>query len=174
MQNSTRLLGFTLVESIVVLCLSILVLSAVYEFMHTVQLQSTDLEVRMTTFSDAQDVLALLTKEVCTSRRILYPAPGDPSKPGLSVISREGAAVLYAFEAGSPGTLVKTDLATKARAVVMPRLSGVQFKVPPIPPGRDPDLVHVTLTFPGSRGKSFYLFTSCRLRAVDIRCPLDR
>jgi type II secretory pathway component PulJ len=174
MQTRNPRHAFTLVEAIVVLCLSVLLLVAVYEFQHTVQSQSTDLELRLSTYTDAQNLLTLLTKEICTARRILYPAPGGADTSGLSVISAEGAAVLYAFEAGSPGTLVKTDVATKRRAVVIPRLARVQFKVPPVPPGRDADLVHVTLTFPGPRGHSFYLMTSCRLRALDIRCPLDR
>jgi type II secretory pathway pseudopilin PulG len=169
--------AYTLLEILVVLCLTLLVLGALYQFWITSTRYSADLEARFTVLSRGQVSLTALTRQINQARRILYPTPGGKDQSGLSLVSGSGKVLVIAFEpgkGGTPGTIQQRDLLTGQKSQLMDGILNLQCRVPPVPLGRDPDLVHLTVTMAGPAGRPLYVMMSARLRPLDIRCPINR
>jgi type II secretory pathway pseudopilin PulG len=169
--------AFTLLEVVVVLCLTMLVLGAIYQFWMTSNRYSADLEARFTVLSRTQVSLTALTRQINQARRILYPAPGGKDQSGFSLVCGDGRVVMISLErgpSGSPGTIQELDVTSGKKAQLLDGILNLQCRVPPVSAGRDPDLVHLTLTLAGPGLRPLYITTSARLRPMDIRCPINR
>jgi prepilin-type N-terminal cleavage/methylation domain-containing protein len=172
-----RRAGFTLLEIVMVLALSLLVLGMLYQAWVTATRYSYDLEARFTALSKMQVSLVSLTRQISQARRVLYPAPGGKEQDGFSIARGDGKVVLVRLVVRTPdrlGFLEQIDMRTGERSILMDGVLNVQCRVPAVPPGRDPDILHITLTMAGPRDQPLYVMASARLRPLDARCPISR
>lgn len=175
MKKRTR--GMTLLEILLVLTLAGLVIQGVYQFWTTSSRYTRQLENRFGQLMEAQISIAELTDSVRTARRLSFPPPGGGDRSGFCITDREGRTLLYEHERPverEPGSIVCTDLMTGERRVVMTHVTKFVCRVPPVPRGRDPSLVHLTVSVAGDGGRHQHLVTSARLRPLDVCCPLNR
>jgi len=165
--------GLTLLEILVVLACASLILGVAYQFWTTATRYSRNLQGRFELLSRTQLTITRLHRELASSRRILYPAPGRTAS-GLGVINGNGQAVVYRLDReASPQRLLRHETGTDP-SILQEGILDCQFKVPVTPAGRDPGLVHLTLSLSGPGGRSVPVFTSMRLRPLDMRCPVYR
>ncbi|MBI4861024.1 MAG: hypothetical protein HY815_12325 [Candidatus Riflebacteria bacterium] len=75
---------------------------------------------------------------------------------------------------GGAGGLRRVVLDTGASETLIDGVADFECRVPPVPGGRDPDLVHLTLTLAIAGGEPVTLVTSAKLRPLDVRCPINR
>lgn len=169
--------GFTLAEMMVVVAVAATLICTLMTLWTSSHKYSVQLEERFTLLARAQVGLHTLCREIQFGRRVAYPAAGG-TETALALLDEKGALVQYALQPGTPekpGWLSRRALGSPGNPTVL--LSGVldaRFRVPAVPRGRDPDLVHVTLTLAGPGGKPVYLVTSARLRAPAPGCPVER
>jgi type II secretory pathway pseudopilin PulG len=164
--------AFTLVETVVVVALSVLVLTLLYQAWATSARYSANLEMRFAVLQKANAGLASLAREVERSRRLLYPAPGG-EQSALAVTGPEGQSIAYAYDAQKK-EVVRHDLVTRDRSAVLTGVRTLKCRVPPAVAGRDSGLVHVTVVLEGPGGHPMLLATSVQLRPLDVRCPVNR
>ena len=169
--------AFSLAETLVMLAVGCTVLATVMTLWSSAHHYSAALEERFTLLSRAQVALSTMTRDVQFAKRIAHPAAGD-IESGLAVLDSQGELVQIALVRPSPdrpGTLVRRRLGAQSTGTLI--LTGVldaRFRVPPVPRGRDPDLVHITLTLAGPQGKPIHLIASARVRAPVPACPIER
>lgn len=166
----------TLAEILIAVAVGATVLATVMTLWSTSRRYSRALEERFMLLARAQVALSSLAREVQLARRIVHPAPGA-TEGWLSVLDARGDLVQIALDrAGDrPGTLERRRPGTTSPpARLLEGVLDVRFRVPGVPPGRDPGLAHVSLTLAGPGGKPVHLLTSARVRAPVPSCPIER
>jgi hypothetical protein len=165
--------GVTLVETVVVVALAALFLGVLYQFWTTAARYSVKAEARLSLLQQAQVGLLSVSRELQMARRLVYPAPGPDAKSGVAVITTDGEALLFRLDAAGK-RLVRYSFKTRQTKQVLASVLDVRCRVPAVPSGRDPGLVHLTVSLAGADGKPIFLVTSARLRPLDDACPVDR
>lgn len=169
--------GFSVAEILVVVAVTATLIATLMTLWTSSHKYSVQLEERFSLLARAQNALHALAREVQFGRRIAYPAPGG-TEASLAVLDDRGALVQYTLEPGSggrPGWLGRRVLGSPGNpTVLMAGVLDARFRVPPVPRGRDVDLVHITLTLAGPGGKPVHLIASARMRAPAVACPVER
>jgi len=174
--------GLTLVEIVVTAMLFSILLVSAYQVWVGSTRHSASLEARVPILQKAQIGLTSITREIQSSRRLLYPAPGGTDQTGVGLINGQGQFVMFGLDrsrqstqtAQPSGSVYRFDWESGSRKTILEGVLDLRCQVPVVPSGRDPDLVHVTLKLSGAGGRPVFLVTSVRLRPLDIRCPIDR
>jgi hypothetical protein len=169
--------GVTLAEALIAVAVGCTVLAMLMTLWSSSRRYSHALEERFSALARGQVALSSIAREVQLARRIVSPSAAA-TEGWLAVLDARGDLVQIALERGDPrkpGTLVRRRVGVNAPAA--PLLTGVhdvRFRVPGVEPGRDPALVHVTLTLAAPDTKPMYLVTSARVRAPVPSCPIER
>lgn len=170
--------GFTFVEIMVALALGTIVIGVVYQLWHAAQLQTAIVTQRADVYGTAQRRLHAVTREIACARRLIYPAPGGPSLPGVGIVAADGSVVMFRLreDATRAGlfTLLRAEVSSGKTTDVLGGIAELACRTPPVPTGREPDLVHLTVTLKVGQDANAALITSARLRALDIICPVNR
>lgn len=167
-----------MLEILVVLTLASMVTAGIYQFWISSTRFSGKLEKRFSELMEAQIGISGMTEAIRSSRRLLYPPPGGGDRNGFSITDSAGRTLVYELEKmpdpRQPASIFVTDLQTNERKVVMKRVTQFVCRVPSVPRGRDPALIHLTLSIGAEDGRHQSLITSARLRPLDVCCPLNR
>lgn len=153
-----------------------LVLGASITFWFTTTRRSSALQGRVEGIEHVHRGFRRLVRELRGARRILAPLPGERVDGRLVFVDGAGQVVRYRWVPEKPAGQAPwtRENWNQTVEILHPELRDFQCRVAPVPPGRDPGLVHLRVGFPGPDGKPVYMFTSVRSRALDVRCPIDR
>lgn len=168
--------GHTLVEILVVAGLLVVVLGSVITYFVSTRRQAAALQDRVEGLERVHRGLRRLSRELRGARRLISPLPGPGTARELIFVDGDGRVVRYAFLVTPPrtqGAWIRQEWNQKLEEL-HPELAVFECRIPPVPPGRDPGLVHLRLGIPGPDGRPIRLFASVRSRALEPRCLIER
>ena len=175
--------AFSFVEILLVVGLSTVFLVLLVQFFRTSNYYARDLDARVVAIATGNTALRRVVKDIQEGRRLLAPVPGQGDLAWGSWLSADGQPVTLALErpagappspAWSPGRLVRRGATGGPDEVLAEGVLALYLRVPPVPTGRDAQLMHLTLVMEAARGQPIFLIASARPTAADVRCPLDR
>jgi len=170
----------TFIEMLLVTALSFLFSVILYQFWSTSQKYSVNTERRFQAILQGQITLKKLTLAMKGARKLVYPSPGGGDQAGFGIVDQTGEGVMFVFEAAPksdaayPGRLIRHDLSGGNRDVLMENVSDFQCRVPPLPVGREPAIVHLTLLLSGPKDVPIPLITTLRVASSESICPINR
>lgn len=168
--------GHTLVEILVVAGLLVVVLGSVITYFVSSRRHAAALQDRVEGLEHVHRGLRRLSRELRGARRLLSPLPGARLASELIFVDGDGRVVRYSWSASPPrmgGSWTRQEW-NQRKEELHPDLALFECRIAPVPPGRDPGLVHLRVGIPGPDGKPIRLFASVRSRALEARCLVER